>query len=62
MSYVIPPVKTQGSKTFMYNGAKLWNELPVKIKSANTKDLFKSKCKTFLFNKMSLKETSDFIV
>ena len=62
MSYVIPHVKTQGSKTLMYNGAKLWNDLPVTIKSFNTKDLLKSKCTTFLFNKNSLKETSDFIV
>ena len=61
MSYVIPHVKTQGSKSFMYNVAKLWNDLPVSIKSVDSKDLFKSKCKTFLFNKMTAKEDSDFV-
>ena len=32
MNYVIPEFKTQGKKTFMYNGATLWNSLPDSIK------------------------------
>ena len=40
----------------MFNGAKLWNELPVKIKCADNKDSCESKCKAFLFTKMSAKE------
>ena len=45
----------------MFNGAKLWNELPVKIKCTD-KDSFKSKCKAFLFAKMSPEEDSEFTV
>ena len=46
----------------MFKGVKLWNELPVKIKCVNNKDSFKSKCKAFLFAKMSAKEYSEFTV
>ena len=60
-SYVIPHVNTQGSLSFMYNGAKLWNKLPGSIKSSESKDVFKSKCKAYLFNKMSMAESSEFL-
>ena len=60
-SYVIPHVKSQGSKSFSFNGCKLWNNLPNNIKSELTKDGFKSKCKEFLFNRMLSEEESDFI-
>ena len=49
MAYVIPNDNTQASRTFMFNGMKLWNELPVNIKCADNKDSFKSKCNAFLF-------------
>ena len=42
---VIPEIKTQGKKTFMYNGAKLWNSLPVSMKSIEDKENFRKKCK-----------------
>jgi hypothetical protein len=61
LAYVIPHVKTQGSLSFMFNGAKLWNQLPVSIRTSENKDIFKSKSKSFLFNKMASAETSDFI-
>ena len=32
MNYVIPEIKTQGKKTVMCNGGRLWNRLPVSIK------------------------------
>ena len=60
MAYVMPRVKIQGGNTFMFNGAKLWNELTVNIKSADNKDSFKSKCKVFFFAKVSIKEDSEF--
>ena len=44
-SYVIPEVKTQGKRTFMYNGAKLWNSLEVSTRSIQCKDRFKKECK-----------------
>ena len=61
MSYVIPRVGTQGSKSFMFNGAKLWNNLPSQIKLVNTKEGFKYKCREFLFKTMADKEKCDFI-
>ena len=62
MSYVIPEIKTQGSKTFMYNGAKAWNDLPNVIKDIDSKDVFKSKCKSYLFDKMQNVEVSDTVM
>ena len=39
--YVFPEIKTQGKKTFMYNGARLWNRLPDSIKLTKVQDNFK---------------------
>ena len=61
LSYVIPHVKTQGSKSFTFNGAKLWNNLPMFVKNETTKDGFKHKCKEYLFSQMSQQEESDYI-
>lgn len=58
ISYVIPHVKSQGSNSFMLNGAKLWN-IPTNIKSTVFKDSFKLKCKKYLFQLMSEKESDD---
>ena len=52
MAYVVPKVKTQGSRTFKYNGAKLWNEIPRHIRLSQTKDIFKENCKKYLLSKM----------
>ena len=59
--YVIPQVKTQGSLSFMYNGAKLWNSLPDDIKNVNTKENFKKKCKAYLFEDMEKVESDQFV-
>ena len=61
MSYVIPHVKSQGSKSFTFNGAKLWNNLPMYVKNETTKDGFKLKCKEYLFSQMSKQEECDYI-
>jgi len=58
MSYVLPNIKTQGKKTFMYNGAKLWNSLPVSMKTIECKDNFKKKCKKYFFSLMEKSENS----
>ena len=58
MSYVLPKIKTQGKKTFMYNGAKLWNSLPVSMKTTECKDNFKKKGKKYFFSLMEKCENS----
>ena len=60
-SFVIPQVKGQGSLTFMYNGAKLWNKLPDEIKTVKTKDNFKKKCKSYKFEEMEQMENDQFV-
>ena len=62
LSIVVPQVKTQGRNTFKYCAIKLWNELPHNIKSSQSKDDFKRKCKSFLMNKMEQVESSEFTV
>ena len=37
-AYVVPCVKGQGSKSFKFNGNKLWNELPANVKHAQQKN------------------------
>ena len=49
LSYSIPQVKTQGSKTFNFNAIKLWNNLPTGIKTSQNISGFKTKCKKTLF-------------
>jgi hypothetical protein len=61
MSYIIPHVKSQGSRSFMFNGAKLWNKLPTVIKAIDSKESFKSKCKSYLFNQMYEIENSEYV-
>ena len=60
-SFVIPQVKGQGSLTFMYNGAKLWNRLPDDIKTVKTKENFKKKCKAHTFDNMEQVENDQFV-
>lgn len=57
----IPQVGTQGKRTFNYNGAKLWNDLPASIKIINEKITFKSKVKEFLLSNMKEEDFCDFL-
>ena len=41
-AYALATVKSAGSKTFSYMGAKLWNELPSNIIDMNDFSTFKS--------------------
>lgn len=61
-SFVVINAKTQGQNSFLYNGIKLWNDLPVNIKDECVKRNFKVKCKKYLMNKMCREEESDFTV
>ena len=54
-AYVVPRVKGQGSKSFKFNGSKLWNELPTNVKHAQQKIPFKKECKA-LMTSMKQKE------
>ena len=60
-SFILSNVKSYGSATFKYNGVKLWNELPIDVKSCDTKDKFKQKCKLYLMNKIKHRENDDFV-
>ena len=55
-AYVVPRVKGQGSKSFKFNGSKLWNELPANVKHAQQKKRFKKECKTMLMTRMKHRE------
>ena len=55
-AYVVPGVKGQGSKSFKFNGSKLWNELPTNVKHVQQKIRFKKECKALLMTRMKEKE------
>ena len=61
-TFVIPQVKSQGLKSFVYNGIKLWNGLPSEIKDIDDKDKFKLKCKSLLLNRMKRSAESDYVI
>ena len=60
-SFEILHVKTHGSRSFKFNGVKLWNSLPNYIKCAENKDTFKYKCKQYLTKKMVIKENAIYV-
>ena len=55
-AYVVPGVKGQGSKSFKFNGSKLWNELPTNVKHVQQKIRFKKECKALLMTRMNEKK------
>lgn len=59
--YILPSVKTQGKRSFKYNGIKLWNETDVAIRNAENKDTFKYHVKQHLFVKMENEEKSEYV-
>ena len=58
-SFTLPNVKSNGHNSFMYNGAKLWNDVNFKI--PETRDLFKSKCKRYMMYKIKNEEENEFV-
>ena len=46
----IPKVKT-GARAFKYQAPQLWNLLPVSVREADTLGIFKTRLKTFLYDK-----------
>ena len=61
-TFQLPNVKSQGAKTFRFNGIKLWNSLPTNIKEVDNKVSFKIKCKSFLADKMKNKEDNVYVM
>ena len=51
MSFIVPQVKRQGPKSFIYNGRKLWNSIPSYTRQITSKEDLKFKC--HMFNVMS---------
>ena len=49
-NFVVPKITNVTSKSFFYNGAKHWNDLPNNIKSVTDKNIFKKKVKAYLSN------------
>ncbi len=48
--------QVQGSKSFKFNGSKLWNELPTNVKHVQQKIRFKKECKALLMTRMKEQE------
>ncbi|XP_034541124.1 uncharacterized protein LOC117814108, partial [Notolabrus celidotus] len=50
---VVPKISKSsvGGRTFSYQAPLLWNHLPVRVREADTLSTFKSRLKTFLFDK-----------
>ena len=56
LSCVVPRVSGMGKSSFAYTGIGLWNSLPLSVKQSHTKHSFKKHVKSFLWNKLEVKE------
>lgn len=61
LSFSIPSVKSFGLSSFQYTGAVAWNSLPGRIQSSQSKSVFKSNVKQFLYNSLHQSELNPFI-
>ena len=61
LSLIVPSAKSFGQSSFSYTGATAWNQLPCTIKSINSKSVFKSSVKSYLFGRLRDEEASLFI-
>ena len=55
-------VKSFGQSSFNYTGSCLWNNLPSRTQSQQSKYIFKSQVKSFLSQKLLAEELNPFIV
>ena len=60
LNFNIPRVKTCQSTTFYYSAIKDWNELPLSIKEAKSKDVFKTNVKKFMLQKGLSRQDCEF--
>ena len=61
LDFNIPRVRTCQSSSFYYSAIQDWNELPLTIKEAKNKDVFKTNVKMFLIQKGFQGKTVNFI-
>ena len=47
---VFYPVRSIGRRAFVFYAPRMWNALPMEIRSSITKDVFKTKLKTYLWS------------
>ena len=50
--HIVPHVKSQGSKSFIFNLIKLWDELPCEVQSIQQKHIFKKDCKNIVMSQI----------
>ena len=58
--FFVKPVNIYGKKTFSYNGTILWNRLPRFFTELN-KNVFKTKCRKYFFDKRNQDETDIYL-
>jgi len=59
-NFFVPSIKGATSKTFYYNGIKLWNSLPRDLKETENNNCFKKHLKNYLSAEMSRHEAETF--
>jgi len=60
MSLSVPSMGSNGQKSFLYTGVKLWNLIPKHIQKEEERNTFKRKVKSFLFLRLQQAELSNF--
>ena len=60
LDFNIPRVRTCQSSSFYYSAIQDWNELPLTIKEAKNKDVFKTNVKMFLIQKGLSRQNCEF--
>ena len=60
MNFVMPLVRSQEHKGFMFNAIRLWNELPCDVKACKSLTVFKYKTKQFYMARMGALEGGSF--
>ena len=60
-SFILPHVKTQGKKSFKYNGIKLWNLLSIENRNIESRNDFKKRAKKCMFLNMKKEYENEFV-
>ena len=60
-TFILPHVKTQGKKSFKYNGIKLWNLLSIENRNIESRNDFKKRAKKCMFLNMKKEYENEFV-
>ena len=60
-NFVVPRVESFGINSFKYTGTKLWNILPLSVKSLRSKFDFKKAVKFYLISEILACDRNDFM-